>query len=84
MIIGATILVGSITFLVLGLFRSPERPKATDRNRWAAQATLAGMRKDGAGLPSEVGEEANRSEGPPGADATENADLGVAPPSGAD
>ncbi len=57
MIIGATILVGSITFLVLGLFRSPERPKATDRNRWAAQATLAGMRKDGAGLPSEVGEE---------------------------
>ena len=64
-IIVATIVVASITFLVLGMFRSQGGPKATDGHRWAAQATLAEMRKEGAGLPSEVGEEANRSEGPP-------------------
>ncbi len=64
-IIVATILVASITFLVLGFRSQQGGPKATDGHRWAAQATLAEMRKEGAGLPSEVGEEANRSEGPP-------------------
>ena len=66
-IIVVTIVVASITFLVLGMIRSHGGPKATDGRRWAAQATLAKMRKEGAGLPSEVGE-ANRSEGPPGAE----------------
>ena len=66
-IIAATILIASIAFLALGLFRrQADPPKRTDR--WAAQTTLAEMRKEGAGLPSEVGEEANRSESPPGAD----------------
>ena len=66
-IIVATIVVASIAFLVLGLFRrQADPPKRTDR--WAAQTTLAEMRKEGAGLPSEIGEEANRSEGPPAAD----------------
>jgi len=66
-IIVATIVVASIAFLVLGLFRrQADPPKRTDR--WAAQTTLAEMRKEGAGLPSEVGEEANRSESPPAAD----------------
>ena len=65
-IIIATIVVALITFLVFGLSRSHPRPKASDGDRWAAQATLAELRKDGAGLPLEVGEEANRSEGPPG------------------
>ena len=68
MIIVATIVVASITFLVLGMFRSQAGPKVTDGHLWAAQATLAEMRKEGAGLPSGVGEEANRSEGPPGAE----------------
>ena len=68
-IIVATILFGSIAFLVFGLLRSHGDPKATDGEHWAAQATLAEMRKEGAGLPSEVGEEANR---------------GCAPESGAD
>ena len=66
-IIVATIVVASIAFLVLGLFRrQADPPKRTDR--WAAQTTLAEMRKEGAGLPSDVGEEASRSEGPPAAD----------------
>ena len=70
-IIGATIVVASIAFLAFGLFQPQRGPKAAEkvdgpRHRWAAQATLAEMRKEGAGLPSEVGEEANRSEGPPG------------------
>lgn len=64
-ILVATIVVASITFLVFGMFRSQGGPEATEGHRWAAQATLAEMRKEGAGLPSEVGEEANRSEGPP-------------------
>jgi hypothetical protein len=63
-LIVATIVVALITFLVLGMFRSQGGPKA-DRNPWAAQATLAEMRKEGVGLPREVGEAANRSEGPP-------------------
>ena len=60
------IVVASITFLVRGMFRSQgEARKVTDGHRWGGgQATLAEMRKEGAGLPSEVGE-ANRSEGPP-------------------
>ena len=65
-IIIATIVVALITFFVFGLSRSPGGPKAGHGHRWAAQATLAEMRKDGAGLPLEAGEEANRSEGPPG------------------
>ncbi len=64
-IIIATIVVASITFLVRGMFRSQGGPKVTDGHRWAAQATLTEMRKEGADLPSEVGEEASRSEGPP-------------------
>jgi hypothetical protein len=83
-IIVATILAASITFLVLGLFRSQGGPKATDGHRWAAQATLAAMRKEGAGLPSEVGDEANRSEGPPGAEPPGTPIQGSSPPSGAD
>ena len=83
-IIVATILVGLITFLVLGMFRSHRGPKATDGHRWEAQATLAEMRKEGAGLPSEVGEEANRSEGPPGAVPPRTPIQGSPPASGAD
>jgi hypothetical protein len=64
----ATIVAASITFLALGVFRSQGGPKTIDGRRWAAQATLAEMRKKGGGLPSEAGEEANRSEGPPGAE----------------
>ena len=67
-IIVATIVVASIAFLVFGMIRSHGGPRGTDGHRWSAQATLAKMRKEGAGLPSEVGEEANRSEGPPGAE----------------
>ena len=65
-IIVATIVVASIAFLVLGLFRRQADPPRRN-DRWAAQTTLAEMRKEGAGLPSD-GEEANRSEGPPAAD----------------
>jgi hypothetical protein len=79
----ATILVAAIAFLVLGLFRrQADPPKRTDR--WAAQTTLAEMRKEGAGLPAEVGEEANRSEGPPGAEPPRTPIQGSRPPSGAD
>ena len=68
-IIVVTIVVASITFLVLGMIHSQRGPKATGGHRWAAQATLAELRKEGSGgLPSEVGEEANRSERPPGAE----------------
>jgi hypothetical protein len=73
-IIVATIVVASITFLAFGMFRSQGGPKATDGHPWAAQATLAEMRKEGAGLPSEVGEQTNRREGPPGGRSTGNAD----------
>ena len=47
-IIVATMVVVSITFLTYGLFRSQGGPKATDEPRWAAQATLAEMRKEAA------------------------------------
>ena len=66
-IIVATILVASITFLVLGMIHSQGGPKATGGHRWAAQASLAEMRKEGsAACPRRSGQEANRSEGPPG------------------
>jgi len=68
-IIVATTVFAAIIFLVSGMFRSRGGPKATDGHRWAAQATLAEMRKEGAGLPSDVGEETDRSEGSPGAEA---------------
>jgi hypothetical protein len=63
-IIVATILVASLTFLVLGFRSQQGGPKATDGHRWAAQATLAEMRKEGAGLPSEVGEDRPSRDGP--------------------
>ena len=69
-IIVATIVVGSVAFLVLGMFRSRGDPKATDGHVWGARATLAEMRKEGAGLPSGAGEEAKRGEGAPGGRAT--------------
>ena len=84
-IIVVTIVVGSISFLVLGMVRSHGGPKPTGGRRWAAQATLAKMRKEGSGgLPSDVGEEANRSEGPPGAEPRGTPIQGSPPPSGAD
>jgi hypothetical protein len=83
-IIVATMVVVSITFLMYGLFRSQGGPKATDEPRWAAQATLAEMRNEGAGLPSEVGEKANRSEGTPRAERPGAPTQGSSPPSGAD
>ena len=72
-IIVATIVLAAIAFLAFALFQPQRGPKATEkvdgpRHRWGVQTTLAEMRKEGAGLPSEVGEEANRSEGPPAAD----------------
>ena len=82
-IIVAAIVVASIAFLVFGLFRrQADPPKRT--GRWAAQTTLAEMRKEGAGLPAEVGEEANRSEGPPRTDPPRTPIQGSRPPSGAD
>jgi hypothetical protein len=85
-IIVATIGVASIAFLAFGLIQPQRGPKATEkvdgsRHRWAAQATLAEMRKEGAGLPSEVGEEANRSEGRPGAEPPQTPTSG-SPPAG--
>jgi hypothetical protein len=82
-ILVATIVVASIAFLVFGMFRSQERPEVNEGHRWAAQATLAEMRKEGAGLPSAVGDEANGSEGPPGPTAA-NADPGGQPAHRAD
>lgn len=72
-IIVATIVLAAIAFLAFALFQPQRDPKATEkvdgpRHRWAVQATLAEMRKEGAGLPSAVSDEANRSEGPPGAE----------------
>jgi hypothetical protein len=73
-IIVATIVLAAIAFLAFGLFQPQRGRKATEkvdggtRDRWAVQTTLAEMRKEGAGLPSAVSEEANRSEGPPGAE----------------
>jgi hypothetical protein len=83
-IIVATIVVASITFLVFGMFRSQEGPKVTEGHRWTAQATLAEMRKEGASLPSEVGAEANRSEGPPGGQPPGTPIQASRPPAGAD
>ncbi len=83
-VIVAAIVLVSITFLVFGLFRSQGGPKLTNRRRWVAQATLAEMRKDGAGLPLEVGKEANRSESPPRAEPPGKPIRGSAPPSGVD
>ena len=84
-IIVVTILVASITFLVLGMIHSQGGPKATGGHRWAAQASLAEMRKEGSGgLPSEVGQEANRSEGPPGGEPRGTPIEGSPPPSGVD
>lgn len=67
-VIVAIIVLAAIAFLALA-----RRPKATEkvdgpRHRWAVQTTLAEMRKEGAGLPSAVSEEANRRDGPPGAE----------------
>lgn len=73
-IVVAVIVVAAIAFLVYGLFQPQRRrPEETEeahgpRHRWTAQATLADMRKQGAGLPAEAGDEVNRSERPPGAD----------------
>jgi hypothetical protein len=61
------LLVPFFTMLVIGFASDLGSPKPTGRQRWGAQATLAEMDKDGVALPSVVGEEANRSEGPPGA-----------------
>jgi len=60
----ATIIGASITLLVLGMFRSQRRPEAGP-SRWAARAALAEMRKDGAHLPTEVGDMTDRTEAPP-------------------
>jgi hypothetical protein len=68
LLIVAIVVAAAITFLVLGMFRSQGGPEA-HRSRWAARATLAEMRKEGAGLPSEVGEASNQGEGPPGGQA---------------
>ena len=72
-IIVATIVLAAIAFLAFALFQPQRGPKATEkvdgpRHRWAVQTTLAEMRKEGTGLPSAVGEEADRSDGPPGAE----------------
>ena len=83
-ILAATIVVASITFLVFGMFRSQGGPEVTEGHRWAAQATLAEMRKEGAGLPSEVGEEAKGSEGPPGRQPPRTPIQVARPPAGAD
>jgi hypothetical protein len=67
-IIVATIVLAAIAFLAFA--RGPKATEKVDgpRHRWAVQTTLAEMRKEGAGLPSAVSEEANRSDGPPGAE----------------
>ena len=72
-IIVATIVLAAIAFLAFALFQPQRGSKATEkvdgpRHRWAVQTTLAEMRKEGAGLPSAVSEEANRSDHPPGAE----------------
>jgi hypothetical protein len=72
-IIVATIVLTAIAFLAYLAFQPQRGPKATEENdgprhRWGVQATLAEMRKEGAGLPSAVSEEVNRSEGPPEAE----------------
>ena len=64
-IVVASIVVASIAFLAFGQRAGPKATDKADESRWAAQATFAEMRKEGGGLPSEVGEEANRNEGPP-------------------
>jgi len=62
----ATIVVASLALLAFGQRAAPKATDTADKpDDWAAQATLAEMRKEGAGLPLEIGEEANRSEGPP-------------------
>ena len=61
----AMIVLAAIAFLVFGMFRSQGGPEA-DRSRWAARATLAEMRKEGAVLPSEGAEASSRGEGPSG------------------
>ena len=83
-ILVATIVVASIAFLVFGMSRSQGRPEVTEGHRWAAQATLAEMRKEGAGLPSEVGEEANGSERPPGGQLPRTTIQAARPPAGPD
>ena len=72
-IIVATIVLAAIAFLAFALFQPQRGPKGTEkvdgpRHRWGVQTTLAEMRKEGAGLPSAVSEEADRSDGPPGAE----------------
>lgn len=65
-ILVASLVVASIAFLAFGQRAGPKAIEKTDESRrWTARATLAKMRKEGGGLPSEVGEETNRSEGPP-------------------
>ena len=82
-LIVAMIVVAAITFLVLGMFRSQGGPEA-GRSRWAARATLAEMRKEGAGLPSEVDEASSRGEGPSGGQPPGTPIQGSRPPAGAD
>jgi hypothetical protein len=82
-LIVAMIVLAAITFLVFGMFRSQGRPEA-DRSRWAARATLAEMRKEGAGLPSAVDEASTRGEGPPGGQPPGTPIEGSNPPAGAD
>jgi len=73
-IIAAGVVLAAISFLVFGLFDSRRGAKATKRvagtqPSWTAQATLAEMRKEGAGLPADAGQQAARSDRPDGPNA---------------
>jgi hypothetical protein len=82
-LIVAMIVLAAITFLVYGMFRSQGGPEA-HRSRWAARATLAEMRKEGAGLPSEAAEASSRGEGPSAGQLPGAPIQKPSPPAGAD